>query len=104
MGYWKLVEPIWDTVSIYDGGEAFLEQFAVAPQPSQVLFAAHWTQSEVLNGGFGQYFSNSTGVLAPEAVWAFRVLGMPRTAAAVEQAMAFFGSPYPRERGPREDA
>ena len=104
MGYWKLVEPIWDTVSIYDGGETFLEQFAAAPRASQVLFAAHWTQSEVLNGGFGQYFSNSTGVLAPEAVWAFRELGMPNTAAAVEKAMAFFGNPYPRDRGPREDA
>ena len=104
MGYWKLVEPIWETVSIYDGGDTFLEQYSAAPLPSQVLFAAHWTQSEVLNGGFGQFFSNSTGVLAPEAVAAFKALGMPKTAAAVEQAMSFFGQPYPRDREPREEA
>ena len=104
MSYWKLVEPIWDTVSIYDGGEAFVQQYHAAPEASRVLFAAHWTQSEVLNGGFGQYFSNSTGVLAPEAVHAFRVLGMPQTAAAVERAMSFFGDPYPREREQREEA
>ncbi|MBW8845009.1 MAG: DUF4375 domain-containing protein [Burkholderiales bacterium] len=103
MGYWKLVEPIWDSVSIYDGGDIFLQQFAAAPEASQTLFAAHWTQSEVLNGGFGQYFFNSTGVLAPEAITAFRQLGMPKTAAAVERAVSFFGPPYPRDRGERQE-
>lgn len=104
MSYWTLVEPIWDVVSIYDGADTFLQQYGAAPDASQVLFAAHWTQSEVLNGGFGQYFSNSTGVLAPEAVEAFRALGMPRTAAVIERAMSFFGSPYPRDRELREAA
>jgi hypothetical protein len=104
MGYWDLVEPIWDSVSIYKGADNFLRQFGAAPVASRTLFAAHWTQSEVLNGGFGQYFSNSTGILAPEAVDAFRQLGMPQTAEALERAMAFFGSPYPRERSEREEA
>ncbi len=104
MGYWNLVKPIWDTVSIYDGPDIFLQQYNASPAASRTLFAAHWTQSEVLNGGFGQYFSNDTGVLAPEAVLAFRALGMPQSAAALEQVMAFFGSPYPRDRGEREDA
>ena len=104
MGYWTLVKPIWDTVSIYDGGDAFIQQYNAAPEVSRSLLAAHWTQSEVRNGGFDQYFSNSTGVLAPEAVSAFRTLGMPRSAALLERAMAFFDSPYPRERGEREYA
>ena len=104
MGYWDLVEPIWETVSIYDGPDIFLRQYNASPEASRILFAAHWTQSEVLNGGFGQYFSNSTGVLAPEAVVAFRALGMPQAAAILEQAMAFFDFPYPRDRGQREDA
>ena len=104
MGYWDLVEPIWEAVSIYDGGETFLQQYNASPEASRILLAAHWTQSEVRNGGFGQYFSNSTGVLAPEAVVAFKTLAMPRTAAALQQAMAFFDSTYPRERGEREEA
>ena len=104
MGYWSLVEPIWETVSIYDGPDTFLQQYNASPEASRILFAAHWTQSEVLNGGFGQYFSNSTGVLAPEAVLAFRALGMSQAAAILEQAMAFFDFPYPRDRGQREDA
>lgn len=104
MGYWTLVDPIWDTVSIYDGPEAFLEQYNAAPEASRVLFAAHWCQSEINNGGFEQFFSNSTGVLAPEGVLAFRALGMPQTADLIGKAMAVFGAHYPRERTEREDA
>ena len=95
--YWRFVEPVWDAISIYDGGKVFLEQFSNATEKQQVLFAAHWAQSEILNGGLGQFFSNPTGVLAPEAVVAFFKLGMPKCATAIENAMLFFGEPYPRE-------
>lgn len=102
--YWKYVEPIWDSVSIYDGGNVFVEQFSKLTEKEKVLFAAHWAQSEILNGGLGQFFSNSTGVLAPEAVEAFNKLGMPISAQAIRNAMLFFGEPYPRERSIRENA
>ncbi|WP_164468170.1 DMP19 family protein [Caulobacter vibrioides] len=46
----------------------FLAGFSAVPTPSKHLLATHWLQSEVHNGGFSQFFSNSTGVLAPEAV------------------------------------
>ncbi|MBB4128355.1 hypothetical protein GGR77_003682 [Xanthomonas translucens] len=104
MGYWSLVEPIWETVSIYDGADVFLEQYKASPDKSRILFAAHWCQSEINNGGFEQFFSNSTGVLAPEGVQAFRTIGMPQTAALIEQAMAAFGPTYPRDRDEREEA
>ena len=104
MGYWSLVEPIWETVSIYDGADAFLEQYSASSEKSRILFAAHWCQSEINNGGFEQFFSNSTGVLAPEGVQAFRTIGMPQTAALIEQAMAVFGPAYLRDRDEREDA
>jgi len=104
MSYRNLVEPIWEKVSIYDGPEVFLRQYTSSPEPSRILLAAHWCQSEVNNGGFSQFFSNSTGVLAPEAVQAFRAIGMPQVADAIQRAMALFGPNYPRDRGKREDA
>lgn len=104
MGYWSLVEPIWEKVSIYDGPDTFLSQYNASPEASRVLFAAHWCQSEINNGGFEQFFSNSTGVLAPEGVEAFRTIGMPQTAALIAKAMVAFGSEYPRDRDEREDA
>ena len=100
--YWKYVEPIWNSVSIYNDGKVFVEQFSKLTEKEKVLFSAHWAQSEILNGGLGQFFSNSTGVLAPEAVEAFIKLGMPTSAKAIKDAMLFFGEPYPRERSLRE--
>lgn len=104
MSYWTLVDPICETVSIYDGPEVFLQQYAAAAEASRVLLAAHWCQSEIRNGGFDQFFFNSTGVLAPEAVEAFRKIGMPQVAALIEQAMSLFGPGYPRDRAARCDA
>ncbi len=101
--YWKFVEPIWDTVSIYDGGNIFLEQFNQATKKQKTLFASHWTQSEIMNGGLGQFFSNPTGVLAPEAVEAFKEIGMPICSKTITKAMEFFGEKYPREREIREE-
>lgn len=96
--YWTLVKPVWDEVSIYDGADAFLRDFDKVPRKAGVLLASHWTQSEIMVGGLGGFFSNPTGVLAPEAVEAFLALGMPRCAALLSEAMRFFGEPYPREQ------
>ncbi|MCW1885445.1 DMP19 family protein [Luteolibacter flavescens] len=101
-GYWSLVEPLWDDISIYDAPDVFLRQYAEAPERARLLFAAHWAQSEFMNGGLGQFFSNPTGVLAPEAVEAFRAMGMRHCADLLAEAMAFFGDPYPRDRQTRE--
>ena len=101
--YWSLVKPVWDTIAIYDGGDHFLSDYANSPEVSKVLFAAHWCQSEVCSGGFHQFYSNPTAVLAPEAVDAFRKIGMPETAELVSQSMSWFDSPFPRDRAEREE-
>ena len=59
---------------------------------------------EVYNGGFGQYFDNSTGTTAPEAVEGFDAIGMPAVAGIVRSAMTRLGDPYPVEREQRMDA
>jgi hypothetical protein len=57
----------------------------------------------VCNGGFHQFFANSTGVLAPEALAGFRAIGLEEEAAALAEAMEQLGTPYPREREERWD-
>jgi hypothetical protein len=100
--YWRVVEPVWDAIDIYNGPESFLETYAAADAKAARLFAAHFCQSEVRNGGLHQFFGNSTGVLAPEAVEGFRCIGMPDVADLLERAMAWFGPAYPRDRDVRE--
>ncbi|MFL6678140.1 MAG: DUF4375 domain-containing protein [Burkholderiaceae bacterium] len=89
-------------ISIYDGADVFLRDFSAAGTVHGTLFAAYWPQAEILNGGLSQFFWNSTGVLAPEAVEAYKILGMPQMAAALQDAMDWFGASYPRERESRE--
>jgi hypothetical protein len=73
-------EPVWDRISIYDGDETFIHQFAEATEKQKILFSLHWVQSEIMNDGLGQFFSNDTGILAPEAAIAFEKLRMPNCA------------------------
>jgi hypothetical protein len=102
--YWDHIEPFWDAVSIYNGAGVFLKQFGRMPEHAGHLFAVHWCISEVCNGGFHQFFCNSTGVLAPEAVAGFKAVDMPKTAELVAEAMARLPQPYPRDRFERQEA
>lgn len=102
-GYWSLVEPYWEAVSIYDGWEVYLASLALIPAASQHLFATHWVGSEVDNGGFWQLFVNSSGVVLPEAVTGFEAIGMPMAAGVAAAAMARLGEPYPRDRTRRNE-
>jgi hypothetical protein len=95
--YWNHVKEAYEEVSIYNGAEVFLRAFRKLPEYIGDLLAAHWILSEVANGGFLQFFLNSTGVLAPEAARAFERMGVPDVAQLVRQAMAYFGQAYPRE-------
>ena len=104
MDYWDRLGAAFDQVDIYNGADAFFAGFAPLPAPVQHLFAAHWCQSEVNNGGFDQFFFNSTGVLAPEAEAGFRAIGLTGVADIVREAMARFGAEYPREQEVREAA
>jgi hypothetical protein len=100
-GYWKVLEPYWDRIDIYDGPERFLATYRTMPAVVQILYAAHFCESEVANGGLHQFFMNPTGVLAPEAVQAFRAINFSESAAILERAMQFFGTPYQRDQEAR---
>src|SRR5207249_1396990 len=103
---WKLLlQPIAvaDLVSIYDGPYRFLEDFQKVKRAAGNLFAAQWCYTEVCNGGFEQFFGNSTGVLAPEAAAGFRAIGAVPLARIVKEAMSKLGDPYPRDREERNE-
>jgi hypothetical protein len=101
---WPISDIPSERISIYDGPDVFLSEFRAVSHAHQVVFAARWFQAEVLNGGLRQFFSNDTGVLAPEAAHAVRTLGLSNLAQRCEEAMAWFGEPYPRERDVRQAA
>jgi len=90
-------------IEIYQGPEVFLRTFASADRNVGLLYAAHFAQSEICNGGFQQFFSNSTGVLSQEAISGMEAVNMPQTALLLQQAASLLGTPYPRERIQRQE-
>jgi Domain of unknown function (DUF4375) len=101
---WSVIEPFWDSVGIYDGPVIFQRDFETLPLPVRHLLAVHWCDSEVCNGGFHQIFSNSTGVLAPDALQGYRAIGLEECAQLVERSMSLFGEEYPRDRQERQSS
>lgn len=99
---WRLIEPFLDAVEIHDGPARFLNDLAPLPTAAQHLFAIRWCDHEICNGGLHQFFSNSTGVLAPEAVAGYCAVGLLDCANLVQAAVDQFRPSYPRERSERQ--
>jgi hypothetical protein len=89
-------------VNICDGPLVFLDGFEKLPEAAGHLLAVWLCDAEVCNGGFHQFFFNSTGVLAPEAAEGYRAAGLAECADLVEAAIARFDEPYPRNRAARQ--
>jgi hypothetical protein len=101
--YWDVVEPVFFAIDIDDPGK-YSASIAGVPRPVLVLYAAHFCLSEVRNGGFLQFFWNSTGIVAPEGVEGFKAVGLTELAGLLATATELLGSPYPRDRDERWDA
>lgn len=93
---------IWDTMPTSDDPADNLLWLNSLTRVQRVLYVTHYLCAEVYNGGFHQYFSNTTGVHAPEAVLGFDELDLHDIAEIVNEAITLFGDPYPREREVRE--
>ena len=71
-------------------------------QPERVLHHVYWLESEINNGGFEQYFANSSGDYALDTPAALDEIGAHQTAQLVRRAIDLFpdGLP-PRDRQQR---
>ncbi|HTC91206.1 MAG TPA: DMP19 family protein [Bryobacteraceae bacterium] len=64
------------------------EDFGGQPLPQKVFSSVWAVESEVNNGGFSQYFLNSSAETAPFVVEALEAIGAPRTADICGRAIA----------------
>jgi hypothetical protein len=70
-----VVEPIWFLPSPRDDSAEKGAPWASVTKGQLLIFAAIWVERELLNGGFAQYFSNTTGSFYGDALEGFRVVG-----------------------------
>lgn len=76
------------------------EQFCRFTRGQRILLVIADLEMEVNNGGFIQYFGNSSGDYAPESAVALRALGLERFAEVMSEANALFPGgcpPHSRE-------
>lgn len=69
----------------------------------RVIYVVYTLEGEVNNGGFAQYFYNSSGDFGYELEAAFQKIGASETAAICAKAVAVFGTAYPQDRAKRQD-
>jgi hypothetical protein len=89
---WRVIEPAWGAVNIYDGPEPLAADLATLSPGQRALLAMHWCVSEVMNGGFDQFLTNPSGLLAGEAVHGFALVGAVESEALLRQAIDIFAA------------
>lgn len=70
----------------------------------RVFYITQTVEQEVNNGGFSQFFFNSSGNLSNEAADAFTKIGAFKTADICKKAVSVFGGKVPQDREKRQDA
>jgi hypothetical protein len=69
--------------------------YAALTEPEKFFLCVWQLEAEINNGGFDQYFLNSSGDHAVEAALALGAIGAPQMAKVVGQAIAVFGPDGP---------
>ena len=87
---WAVIEPMWDDLEFSDGYKQVMEFLSSVTQGQSALISLDWCQKEVRNGGFEQFFMNSTGMLSEKALAGFRLIGAECYAELLEQALSCF--------------
>ncbi len=82
--YFPVIEPVYYSVSIYDGPKQYERDLARFSKEQRYVLAVHWYLSEVMNGGHDQFYYNDTGLVWQDARDGFIAMGIPEGAKIIE--------------------
>ncbi|OOH92450.1 hypothetical protein BMT54_00425 [Pasteurellaceae bacterium 15-036681] len=99
--FFNIVEPMWGTISIYDGYEKYLQSAQTFTLEQRYLFAITWYFAEVSNGGHHQFFYNSTGVVWEDTLNGFKYFGMNEYADNFQKVVDYCGGTISFDREER---
>ncbi|MBS1724293.1 MAG: DMP19 family protein [Armatimonadetes bacterium] len=74
--------------------------FAKLPQGMRAVYTSMLLENEVNNGGFFQFFWNSSGIYAQEAVAGLQLLGAKKTEGLLKSAILTFKKDFPNGLDP----
>lgn len=98
-----IIDPLWWSVSIYDGKEQYEKDFTPFTASQRAVFAIQWYGAEVLNGGHDQFLFNSTGIVWEDALKGFEMIGADKCAEILRDVINKCGGSIPFDREEREE-
>lgn len=100
---YSIIEPVWWTGDIYDNVERYEKSLESFSTEQRLIFASMWYMSEVNNGGHDQFYYNSTGIVWPDALKGFEVLGLSEVVSIIKESVERMGGNPSRDREARYD-
>ncbi len=97
-----LIDPVWWSVSIYDGLEKYESDLTTFTKEQRFVFAVIWYDSEVNNGGHDQFFFNSTGIVWKDALDGLKSIGAIERAENFQKVIDKWGGDIPFDRAERQ--
>src|SRR5579864_4482115 len=88
----KVIDSVLDFVGELSPGEDDYELVRQTPKSAQFFWAMHLLESDVNNGGFEQYYWNSSCTLANIALEAYQAIGAAEYVDFLQRALAIVGS------------
>lgn len=79
------------------------DKISALSKPERVFFVMQCLEREVNNGGFSQFFFNSSGDYANEIVDACMEIGAIKTAEICKKAVSIYGGEVPADRDARDE-
>lgn len=98
-----VIEPLWWSVSIYDGQTQYEEDLKPFTKPQRYVFAIQWYIAEVNNGGHCQFYDNATGIVWEDALSGFEAIGAQKNADIVRASANRMGGSPSKDREERQE-
>ncbi len=86
-----VIQPLWWSVSIYDGETEMLDGLERFSEPQQYVWAIQWYLSEAVNNGHEQFFSSPAGIVWRLAAEGLNAVGCAHAADILTEAAERIG-------------
>lgn len=100
MESYKMVIELFESISTKC---MYGDEIEALNQYERVIYVTQDLEMEVNNGGFSQYFFNSSGNFSGEVVAAFTEISALKTAKICKKALSVYGGKLPADRDEREE-
>lgn len=89
--YFFIIAPMWEKGNIYDSYDVLNKSLMDFSLSQKYFYAIEWLIAEVFNGGFYQFFDNSTGIVWEDARKGFEMMKFDKMLAIMDNVQKIYG-------------